>query len=97
MTIYLKQGVDRSNTSIQNQIRDYIRVVVDKFNNEECLSVSTIITLVSAAYANYVDHIVFEGLNGTFTQYINKLDSNQEVPEYFNLDPSKLKTSIQFK
>lgn len=96
MKIYLKQGVDINDNALQNQIRDYIRVVVDKYNNEECLSVSTIITLVSAAYANYIDHIVFEGLNGTFTQYIDKFESTTDVPEFFNLDSTKLSESITF-
>ena len=73
---------------------------IDKYNNDEALSVSTIITLVTAAYHQYIDHIVFEGLNGTFSQYIKTIDIAENrfyVPEYFSLDAKSLVNSIKFK
>lgn len=98
-TIYLKTS-DLNSVILENEIRDYIRVIVDKYNNDSTLSVSTIITLVTAAYHQYIDHIVFEGLNGTFSQYIRPIDISENrfyVPEYFSLDAQKLTNSIKFK
>ena len=99
MTIYLNVG-ETERTKLEKEIRDYIRVLVDKYNNDTNLSVSTIITLVTAAYSNNIDHIVFEGLNGTFSQYIKSINTNDAivyVPEYFSLDAQKLQNSIKFK
>ena len=102
MTIYLTFDNKNENAElsqkIEREIRDYIRVLVDKYNNDKEISVSTIITLVTAAYSKYIDHIVFEGLNGTFTQYIPQLEISDKiyVPEYLNLDSKLLEKSIKF-
>lgn len=98
-TIHLN-ATDQDRIALETEIRDYIRVLVDKYNNDEALSVSTIITLVTAAYHQYIDHIVFEGLNGTFSQYIKTIDISENrfyVPEYFSLDAKSLANSIKFK
>lgn len=87
MTIYLKNN----GTGIEQEIRDYVRVLIDKANEDKALRISQIIALTSIAYSQYIDHIDFEGLNGTFDQYIDLLDSSSSiVPEYFNLDTEKL-------
>lgn len=87
MTIYLKNNGE----SIEQEIRDYVRVLIDKANEDKALRISQIIALTSIAYSQYIDHIDFEGLNGTFDQYIDLLDSSSSiVPEYFNLDTEKL-------
>jgi hypothetical protein len=98
-TIHLN-ATDQDRIALETEIRDYVRVLVDKYNNDEALSVSTIITLVTAAYHQYIDHIVFEGLNGTFSQYIKTINLSENrfyVPEYFSLDAKTLANSIKFK
>lgn|SRR5574344_2125591 len=104
LTIYLKIDTIKSyNTSgttsddivtaMKKEIIDFIRVLVDKSNDEGALVISKIIMKTQAAYYDFIDHIEFNGLNGTFQQYIKKLSlsdsDNQKYPlEYFVLDTS---------
>jgi len=84
--------------TIESQIRDYIRAIVDNCNNVGSMEVSNIIAYTTAAYNKYIHHIVFKGLNGTFDQHVDKLDINSTnyVPEHFNLDTESLEDSITF-
>lgn len=97
LTIYLKSDAINSYTgtitgnsvqeSLENEIRDYIRVLVDESNSDGAIVLSKIIMKVQAAYYNYIDHIDFNGLNGTFNQYINQINTTDMYPlEYINLD-----------
>ena len=73
--------------ALENEIRDYIRILVDQSNNDGAIVISKIIMKVQAAYYNYIDHIDFNGLNGTFNQYIKSIDTTEFYPlEYINLD-----------
>ncbi len=77
--------------SIQNEIRDFIRVQVDSANDSGELVVSKIIMATQAAYYQYINHIDFNGINGTFTQYIKKNDDTSVASplEWFSLDETK--------
>ena len=98
LTIYLKNDAINSYTgsivnagsvaeALENEIRDYIRILVDQSNNDGAIVISKIIMKVQAAYYNYIDHIDFNGLNGTFNQYIKSIDTTEFYPlEYINLD-----------
>lgn len=90
--------------SLREEIRSYIRRAVDKSNENGCLKVSQIISLLSKneTYGQYIDYIEFAGLNGTFSQYIEKNFNSEEnvrdyPPEWLNLDATKIKDSINFK
>ena len=73
------------------QIRQFIRTVVEQGNDNHRLKVSDVIAYTTATYNDYIDHIDFNGLNGTFNQYIKQVqttanDSTKYPLEYFNLD-----------
>lgn len=74
--------------SLQNEIRDFIRVRVDAANNEGKLQVSKIIMDTQAMYYNYINHIDFNSLNGTFNQSVSTIErtDNTFPLEYFSLD-----------
>jgi hypothetical protein len=78
------------NKSLENEIRDYIRIQVDKSNDLGELIVSKIIMATQAAYYDYINRIDFNGINGTFAQYVKKSDStednNADPLEWFSLD-----------
>lgn len=112
LTIYLKADAINSYTgaivgsstvqeALEKEIRDYVRVLVDQSNQEGTFVLSKIIMNVQAAYYNYVDHIDFNGLNGTFNQYINKINTTDtKYPlEYINLDNTSSSdgTSINYR
>ena len=99
LTIYLKSDAINSYTgtisnadsveeALENEIRDFIRVLVDQSNNEGNIVLSKIIMKVQSSYYDYIDHIDFNGLNGTFNQYIKQIDTtdNNYPLEYINLD-----------
>ena len=75
-TVYLKEEVDKE--TLSPLIKDYIRRLIDNSNNNNSLKVSQINSEVLKAYEAYIDHIDFEGLNGTFKQSIKKLDNDNE-------------------
>lgn len=74
--------------SLSKTIRDFIRVAVDSANDDGELVISKIIMKTQAAYYNFIKYIEFNGLNGTFNQYVKKIDtSDTSFPlEYFALD-----------
>lgn len=74
--------------SLEREILDYIRVAVDSSNADGELVISKIIMKTQAAYYNFIDHIDFNGLNGTFNQHVGKINTtNTKYPlEYFSLD-----------
>ncbi len=74
--------------SLEREILDYIRVAVDSSNADGELVISKIIMKTQAAYYNFIDHIDFNGLNGTFNQHIGQINTtNTKYPlEYFSLD-----------
>ena len=87
--------------SLQDDIRSYIRRVVDKSNNDGCIRISSIIALLgkSETYGQYIDHIDVAGVNGSYTQYIKKLsdvDESSTAPEWLNLDSAMLDDMISF-
>jgi hypothetical protein len=74
--------------SLEREILDYIRVAVDSSNADGELVISKIIMKTQAAYYNFIDHIDFNGLNGTFNQHVGQINTtNTKYPlEYFSLD-----------
>ena len=103
LNIYLKQTAissatsDISVSSITNSIRAYIRNLVDACNNNSELSVAIIIASTIASYNQYISHIDFVSLNGTFTQQIKAINtskSNKYPLEYFTLDTTLDDNSI---
>ena len=104
-TITLTDEIRNSNaadiTSLKNDIRSYIRRVVDKSNNDGCIRISSIIALLgkNETYGQYIDHIDVAGVNGSYTQYIKKLsdvDESSTAPEWLNLDSAMLDDMISF-
>lgn len=85
--------------ALEKEIRDYIRALVDNCNQYGGIEVSNIITYTTAAYKDYIHHITFKGLNGTFDQRITTIESSSvnAVPEHFNLDTESLDDCIIFK
>jgi hypothetical protein len=91
MDIYVTELTD----GLTNEIRDYVRLVVDNSNNNLSFKVSSLINSLSNNFP-VIDHIDFKGLNGTFNQYIDQISTltqNQKklyIPEYLNLQKSDL-------
>jgi hypothetical protein len=91
MDIYVTELTD----GLTNNIRDYIRILVDGANNSRSLKVSSIINSLTSNFP-IIDHIDFKGLNSTFNQYVDQISSltlaqrKQYVPEYLNLQKSDL-------
>jgi len=91
MDIYVTELTD----GLTNEIRDYVRLVVDNSNNSLSFKVSSLINSLSNNFP-VIDHIDFMGLNGTFNQYIDQISTltqNQRklyIPEYLNLQKPDL-------
>ena len=88
-------GLKQLETIVQ-EIRSYIRHLVDMANSAKKLRVSTVLAMVTASYNQFIDHIDFLGLNGTFDQFIESTGIDPVVPEYFNLDREHLEEDITF-
>lgn len=89
----------KNNEYVKNNIKSYIRRLVDESNKSYNVSVSSIITATNNNFNNYIDHINIYGLNDTGNQYINKIagvDESQYVPEWLNIQPSSLNDRIKF-
>lgn len=75
---------------LMNEIRDNVRILVDQSNSRGSLKVSEIIMLLQSKYNDYIDHIDFKSLAGSFRQYMTKIesgDSTLKYPlEYYSLD-----------
>ena len=82
----------KNNESVKSNIRSYIRQLVDESNKAGGFRYSAIVTQTDSAFADYIDHIEFYGLNDTFNQYINKLDVDEslQVPEWLNISKDSL-------
>lgn len=93
LRIWLKTTTDET---ITKEIRNYIRHLVDMANSAKKLRVSTVLAMVTASYNQFIDHIDFLGLNGTFDQFIESNGNDPTVPEYFNLDREHLNEDIVF-
>lgn len=105
MKIYLKQSAINTyinnnpgtdiQSALEDEIRDYIRILIDKSNEEETFVLSKVIMQTQAAYYTYIEHIDFLGLNGTFNQYIKHIDTtNFDYPlEYISLDNTEYKNT----
>ena len=93
LRIWLKTTSDET---IVQEIRSYIRHLVDMANSAKKLRVSTVLAMVTASYNQFIDHIDFLGLNGTFDQFIESTGIDPVVPEYFNLDREHLEEDITF-
>ena len=93
LRIWLKTTTDET---ITKEIRNYIRHLVDMANSAKKLRVSTVLAMVTASYNQFIDHIDFLGLNGTFDQFIEPKGNDPTVPEYFNLDREHLEEDIVF-
>ena len=93
LRIWLKTNSD---DTIIREIRSYIRHLVDMANSAKKLRVSTVLAMVTASYNQFIDHIDFLGLNGTFDQFIEATGKDPTVPEYFNLDREHLEEDIVF-
>lgn len=99
MNIVLRDNY-KSDDTLKKEIRSYIRRAIDASNEDESIRISSLSSLVtdSNTYGNYIDHIDFVSLNGTFSQYI-KRNANNEVaytPEWLNLDVETLEEMIKF-
>lgn len=92
LDIFFKEDIDDSlKQDLAKQIRQFIRTVVEQGNDNHRLKVSDVIAYTTATYNDYIDHIDFNGLNGTFNQYIRQVqtttnNSTKYPLEYFNLD-----------
>lgn len=89
--------VNESSESLKQEIQSYVRRAVDSANSNGELKVSKIISLLSKdeTYGSYIEYVEFNGLNGTFTQYITKKDASDDKirdypPEWLNLDAEKI-------
>lgn len=89
---------------LQKEIRSYIRRVVDKSNETGLgLRYSDIITALmqTGAYGNYIEHVLFTGLNSTYSQYVSPIVSTSEyttdTPEWLNLDSTTINSCILFE
>lgn len=93
LDIYLKQEFE-NNENLKKEIISYVRRAVDKSNDSKKLRISSIISLIQQTdtYGNYIDHIDFRGLNGTFNQFIkrNNEDEIYYAPEWLNLSAGSL-------
>ena len=65
---------------------------MDESNKAGGFRYSAIVTQTDSAFADYIDHIEFYGLNDTFNQYIDKLDVDEslQVPEWLNISKDSL-------
>ena len=91
LDIYLKRNAWE--TGMDDTLRETVRLLVDNSNTVNALSISGIIRDLSVRFYNEIDHIDFKGLNGTFTQYIEKsseINSNLFAPEYLNIPNENL-------
>ena len=92
----------QGDTALENEIRSYIRRIVDNMNNASAgIRVSNIITLLgqSGAYGQYIDHINFISLNNTLEQYIAPIDTDDKIgypPEWLNIPVDALENHIIF-
>ena len=112
LKIYLNEDVNNYRISsssskaeaveaLEDEIRDFIRVAVDSSNINNELKVSSIISVASEAYADYIHHIDFLGLNDTFKQYVKKIETKKEgiayPMEHFCLDSRTINDDIVFE
>lgn len=95
INLELTVHINTNDDSLKSEIQSYIRRAVDKSNDNSAIKVSQIVALLGKdeTYGQYIKYIEFEGLNGTFNQYINKIadiDETQYPPEWLNIDADKL-------
>lgn len=81
---------------LKQEIKAYVRKLVDRMNEQKSLNISSLISSLSSTetYGKYIKYIKFIGLNGTFNQYIKKLADVRDdmyTPEWLNIDASCLK------
>lgn len=95
-----------NNTELQNEIRSYIRRLVDVMNtNLGYIDLYKIITILydTEVYGNYIKNIRYaagsESLIATIDpiKFKDEKDKEQYVPEWLNLDAEYLTTGITFK
>lgn len=84
-------------TILENDIRDYARMLVDNANDNGYLDISSILASLRtyAAWSGCILHVDFMGLNGSFTQYVKKV-ADADILEYFSLDERYLTDDITF-
>jgi hypothetical protein len=82
---------------LEANMRDYLRMYVDKANNNGALDVSGAIASLSSynKWASCILHVDFLGLNGSFAQYV-KTVADTDIKEYFGLDMQNLSNDIMF-
>lgn len=76
--------------TLTSLLREYVRVMIDSYNNEGAFKLSRLIadlTTFQISSAYIVSHVNFKSLNGTFQQVVksNSTDTGIYPPEYFNL------------
>jgi len=91
--------------NVKTQIRSYVRRLVDKYNENEEIRVSDILSAITnsgSEMSKYISHVEFTGLNDTFNQYVYKLEDTTGIkdtiypPEWFNIQPDDMETFIKF-
>jgi hypothetical protein len=79
------------NETLENQIKDYTRLLVDRSNVNNSLKVSVLIKELTAAFPNNISYIIFKGLNDTFNQYLEfSKGTGLSAPEYFSIPNNNL-------
>lgn len=100
LRIRLKETLSPLNYALD--IRKYVRSLVDQANNEGTIKISHIIASTVAKFYDLIESVDFEGLNGTFTQYIKPTtflgtESNKKLqftPEHLNIPDKYMKDII---
>ena len=75
-------------TSIQTDIKNLIKDFVIESNRDNQLSISLLISLIQANFIDFVSHIDFLGLNGTYIQLLEEIDVDSDLitPEFWNIN-----------
>lgn len=106
MVIHLDDTVStyttESQSSLQTEIRSYIRRLIDKMNDDGKITISKVISQLQRdeTYGDYINYVEFKGLNGTFGQAITAVDATEEYiaqypPEWINIDRDSIE-DIEF-
>lgn len=89
LDIYLREYTD----DLKLRIQDYTRLLVDRANDGEELSISNITTNLKLSFPESITRIEFKGLNDTFAQHIGRTAGVREgeyAPEHLNIPNENL-------
>lgn len=91
----LRIHINTNDQTLIDEIKSYVRRSVDKSNDNSAVKISQIVALLGKdeTYGQYITYIEFNGLNGTYNQYINKntgVDETEYPPEWLNISKDDL-------